>query len=72
MENVEPSRVHRVAEDEDLLNSGMKQYDGQSGRDARFFLFWATSTSTTTSYTSTSTLASLECTPSGYTLSQCG
>merc|ERR1712027_239683 len=32
-------------------------------RDPRFLLFWATSTTTTTSYSSTSTLATLDCTP---------
>ena len=45
-----------------------------SDRDGRFLLYWltTTSTSTTTIYTGTSTLGSLECTPNGYTLSLCG
>ena len=45
-----------------------------SDRDGRFLLYWltTTSTSTTTIYTGTSTLGSLECTPNGYTHSLCG
>merc|ERR1711956_156238 len=45
-----------------------------SDRDGRFLLYWltTTSTSTTTIYTGTSTLATLDCTPGGYTLSACG
>ena len=45
-----------------------------SDRDGRFLLYWltTTSTSTTTIYTGTSTLATLQCTPGGYTLSACG
>merc|ERR1711874_615996 len=44
-----------------------------SGRDGRFLLYWltTTSTSTTTIYTGTSTLATLNCTPSGFTVSAC-
>ena len=45
-----------------------------SDRDGRFLLYWltTTSTSTTTIYTGTSTLATLDCTPNGYTLNACG
>merc|ERR1712177_99837 len=44
-----------------------------SDRDGRFLLYWltTTSTSTTTIYTGTSTIASLDCTPSGYTVKEC-
>merc|ERR1712088_1029066 len=44
-----------------------------SDRDGRFLLYWltTTSTSTTTIYTGTSTLATLNCTPSGFTVSAC-
>ena len=54
--------------------SGLLEEEEQKKRDARFLLYWATSTVTTTStsYTSTSTLASIECTPSSFTISQCG
>merc|ERR1711997_63722 len=55
---------------EDELDSGLEDAEEGSLRDGRFLLYWATSTST--SYTSTSTLASLECTPSGFSLSLCG
>ena len=71
-------RVHRDIDEETedaVLNSGIqKENDEGRRRDARFLLYWATSTvtSTTTSYTSTSTLATLECTPTSYSLSVCG
>ena len=55
---------------EDELEPGLEDAEEGSLRDGRFVLYWATSTST--SYTSTSTLASLECTPSGFSLSLCG
>merc|ERR1712102_3084 len=77
---IEPEnvRVHRDIDEETedaILNSGIQEDDEESRRrDARFLLYWATSTvtSTTTSYTSTSTLATLECTPTSYSLSICG
>merc|ERR1712128_114021 len=50
------------------VESGMKE----SERDGRFLLYWATTTSTTTSFTSTSTIATLNCTPANYAVSQCG
>merc|ERR1712018_314127 len=34
-------------------------------REAKMFLYWVTTTSTTTSYTATSTFATLECVPNG-------
>merc|ERR1712154_405814 len=45
-----------------------------SRRDGRFLLYWltTTTTSTTTIYTATGTLATLACTPAGYTVSACG
>merc|ERR1711988_104446 len=48
------------------LKSGLLE-DEDKKREARFLLYWATSTSTTTS-----TLASLICTPSSFTISMCG
>merc|ERR1719225_1600095 len=43
-------------------------------REGKFVLYWltTTSTSTTTAYSTTSTIASLTCTPSGFGLSSCG
>ena len=42
-------------------------------REGRFLLYWATTTltSTSTTYTGTSTIASLECTPPSFTISSC-
>merc|ERR1712192_9582 len=40
-------------------------------RDAKMLLYWVTTTSTTTSYTATSTLATLDCVPNGFSLSRC-
>ena len=57
-------------DDEDLL-SGYEKDNSFRVRMARLNLYYATSTSTSTSYTGTSTLATLECTPAGYTLSAC-
>merc|ERR1712241_188529 len=55
---------------EDELDSGMEDVEDGSLRDGRFLLYWHPTPST--SYTSTSTLASLACTPSGFSLSLCG
>merc|ERR1711971_329498 len=48
--------------------------DRDTDRQARFALYWRTTTLTysSTSYTATSTLASLHCTPSIWTYNQCG
>merc|ERR1712223_1999367 len=48
--------------------------DVDAKRDARFLVYWMTTTSlsTLTSFTRTVTIGSLACTPSGYTLSVCG
>merc|ERR550534_878005 len=40
-------------------------------RDAKLMLYWVTTTSTTTSYTSTSTLATINCTPDNWTMLAC-
>ena len=75
-ESIKPSRNSRMDEDEleeavDLLEATEKQTENQ--RDPKFLLYWATltSTSTSTSYTSTVTLATLECTPTGFGTSLC-
>merc|ERR1712212_22654 len=39
-------------------------------REAKALLYWVTTTSTFTWYTSTSTIATIECTPSGFTISR--
>ena len=48
--------------------------DDLSGRGARFLLYWTTITkkTTITSYTASSFLASVTCTPSGFPFKVCG
>ena len=68
---------------EDVELSPTKTHDVQpveidpslsTARDPRFVMYWMTTTSTSSStiFTATTTLYSLECTPSGFTLSACG
>merc|ERR1719382_555199 len=45
--------------------------DGDHLRDAKMMLYWVTTTSTTTTYKHTSTLATLNCTPNGWTMYSC-
>ena len=56
-------------ESEEELESGQRQ----NNREGKFMLYWRTTslTSTTTTYTGTSTIASLECTPSSFNLRLC-
>ena len=55
---------------EDNIEANMEE----NARAARFALYWKTTTltSSTTTYTATSTLASLYCTPSVFAFSLCG
>merc|ERR1712079_783692 len=53
-------------EEEELLRSGQEDAASRD-RDGKFLLYWMTTTST-----STTTIGSLECTPSGFTVSLCG
>ena len=48
--------------------------DASAERDAKFLVYWLTTTtvSTSYSYTATSSFASLTCTPSEFPFSQCG
>ena len=57
-------------QNEALVDSGMND----AARKGKFLLYWKTTTltSTSTSYTVTYSLGTLECTPSGFTLSACG
>ena len=54
----------RQEEEEEEVEAGLA---GEAGRDPRFLLYWATmtSTTTTTTYSSTLSLASVLCTPTG-------
>ena len=66
-----PQAVH----DDEKLSSGLeKSADDIRAREARFLIYWATSTSykRSTTFTGTSTLATLECTPPSFAISECG
>merc|ERR1711923_285648 len=72
---IKPS--YSIGEDEEeefdsKLQSGAEDA-AVAQRDGRFLLYWltTTSTSTTTIYTGTSTIASLVCTPNGFPYSVC-
>merc|ERR1711892_1140740 len=56
-------------EEADLIESGKTEYE----REGKFLLYWktTTTTSTFTTYTATTTLGALECTPSNFGISQC-
>merc|ERR1711862_303184 len=62
------------SDEELLLTSSKEEQNEDLNRSARFALYWRTTTLTftTTSYTSTSSLASLYCTPSAFRFSECG
>merc|ERR1719348_1034432 len=57
----------------DIEDSGMEVSEDAAQRDPRFLLYWisTTTTSTTTSFTATSTISSIVCTPQGF-FSACG
>merc|ERR1719500_19120 len=70
--NIEPTMA-KLDETTSLEND--HQSEVESGvRAGRFAVYWKTTTitSSSTSYTSTSTLASLRCTPYDFVLSACG
>ena len=60
----------------DIVIDGSQQKLSENERKQRFLLYWTSttiiSTSTSTTYTVTSTLATLECTPSNFAYSSCG
>merc|ERR1712115_194105 len=76
---IQPQRSFDAEDESYLLHQKISQLESgaedptTSERDGRFLLYWltTTSTSTTTIYTGTSTIASLDCTPSGYTVKEC-
>ena len=63
-EDVSPSKVHELESSE---------IDPAAERFPRFVMYWMTTTSTsyTTTYTATTSITKLECTPSGFTMSEC-
>ena len=75
----EPSETEIQPSDPVRLHSGLGEDDTKDNleentREARFALYWKTTTltSSTTTYTATSPLASLVCTPSMFAYSVCG
>ena len=68
--DIEPSHVQQVSGSE----ADLEPETEISERAARFLMYWTTSTkvSTSTSYTVTSILGTLECTPSNFAYSSCG
>merc|ERR1712027_248773 len=76
--DISPERQHNSDMEDDMeekidnseLSPGLSQTDA---RDAKVLLYWLTTTSVikTTSYTRTQTLASVACTPSSWSLSEC-
>merc|ERR1712198_693106 len=52
-----------------LVSDELDSKEANVERDAKMMLYWAT---TTTSYTATSTLATLQCIPGGWEMSACG
>merc|ERR1712113_140736 len=73
-EQIYSTPVRRQIEEEEnnepQLDSGVR--DNSMDREGRFLLYWMTTTSTSTSFTSTTTLSNLICTPNGFTISLCG
>merc|ERR1711892_302287 len=65
----EPISSEVTKKDEELIESGKKEYE----REGKFLLYWMTTTTTSifTTYTATTTLGALECTPSSFGISQC-
>ena len=75
----EPAETEIQPSDPVRLHPGLgednkEDYVDENMREARFALYWKTTTltSSTTTYTATSTLASLVCTPSMFAYSVCG
>ena len=75
---ISPSLSPRVSKDEASVDA-LADIDGSINdskvtREGKFLVYWMTTTSITTitSYSSTFSLGSIHCTPSGYGLSECG
>merc|ERR1719220_2891201 len=76
--DINPSR-QQVSEEEfkkmeEQIEAGKVEGEEPAGREGRFLLYWltTTTTSTTTSFTATSSIGSIYCTPAGYTNVLCG
>merc|ERR1712083_122986 len=74
--DINPSR-QQVSEEEfkkmeEQIEAGEVEGEEPAGREGRFLLYWLTTTTTTTSFTATSSIGSIYCTPAGYTNVLCG
>merc|ERR1719220_563577 len=76
--DINPSR-QQVSEEEfkkieEQIEAGEVEGEEPAGHEGRFLLYWltTTTTSTTTSFTATSSIGSIYCTPAGYTNVLCG
>ena len=58
---------------DDLENDELESGKRENSREGKLLLYWRTTslTSTVTTYTGTSTIASLECTPSVFDMRSC-
>merc|ERR1712073_167587 len=74
MEDIVSSSVVESLDDVEGDTEVMSGESEPSQRDPRFLLYWmtTTSTSTLTSFTATTSIGTLECTPSSFTISACG
>ena len=79
MADIDPSRQQQVSEQEfkqmeEQIEAGEADGEELAGREGRFLLYWltTTTTSTTTSFTATSSIGSIYCTPAGFTNGLCG
>merc|ERR1711933_265755 len=68
---ISPSRSGEYKEDPE--NDLQSSHEEASEREGRFVKYWITTTftSTTTSYTATSSIGSIICTPNGWTYANC-
>merc|ERR1712066_302866 len=74
-DDVNPTRTEALDDHEKLENDEeLESSQNEAERQGKFLLYWRTTslTSTTTTYTGTSTIASLECTPSNFAVRSCG
>ena len=73
-DDIEPSRRQVSQQEFEHLEEKIGEQKNPEGREGRFLLYWltTTTTSTTTSFTATSSIGSVTCTPAGYTNSPCG
>merc|ERR1711894_50959 len=73
-EAINPARIQSLTDSDEsaYIEAGMKEADAKQ-RQGKFLIYWLTTTSVImeTSYSNTQTLASIQCTPSSYVMSNC-